>query len=142
MPAELKSEKKTVTTSMLVISIEVTEDNRRPIGLAAHSVLSGFAWDDNDEGHSALRKALGEVKTALNVRAPKAGDKPGKAAATECTTEERPAKAPRKPRKTNGNGEHAPPVGPPKSGTEVEINPPGDGPAVRDPFSVPPGAGG
>ena len=153
MPAILKSEKQTVTTSILELKIEVTDDNRRPLGLAALAVLSGFAWDENDEGHKALRKSLGEIKTALGVRAPKAGDKAGRSAAPKATAGEKPAKAPRKPRKgANGNGE-PPPQGngePPKDagtenksgGTEIEINPPGAGPAVRDPFTVPPGAGG
>lgn len=151
MPAELKSEKKTVTTSMLKLDIEVTDDNRRPLGLAAIAVLEGFSWDENDEGHTELKKALREIKTALNVRAPKSTDKADKSAAPKAPPGEKPPKAPRKPRKSaNGNGAGHPTEDTPKgaaeggnkSGTEIEINPPGSGPAVLDPFSVPSGSGG
>lgn len=131
MPAELKTTKKTIESAELMVNIEINDDNRRPLGLAAHNVLATFKWEQDDKGHATLKKVLSDIKAALGVRAPRGdGEAPEKDAEKATKPAQKRTRAPKKDAAEDKKDAGAAPEG-------------GEKPAAAfNPFEVPADAAG
>ena len=147
MAVELKTEEQVLVTQTLNFVQPVTDDEKRPLGLACAAVVEDFPWDQADPGHILLQQILKDVKNALGVRvSKKSKDNADKAPAKVPTGKKRG-----RPKKvaSNGNGETAsPPVEAPapqeSDSPEAEVGasegPKSDASApIHDPFAVPAG---
>ena len=148
MAVELKVKEVVTVTQTLAIEHEITDDDKRPLGLACHEVAEGFEWDPENPGHATLQRLLKDVKNALGVRVSKKKE------------DEKPKKTrkPRKPAETKSeasppaasNGDTAPGGSPPPDKAPVEEASstggvdagaaPGSGDPLHNPFAVPPGS--
>ena len=165
MAVELKTEEEVIVTQTLAIREELTDDEKRPLGLACHSVVEDFPWDLEDSGHDKLQQLLKDIKHALGVRVsrkkddskPKTKRKKRKAKQPEDSGDNTASSA-GEGSDASGNGDKAPTEGadasPPKEtpdsvaesgGAEDQTDAAdgsteGTGEGIHDPFAVPPGS--
>lgn len=145
MAVKLKTDEVTVVTQTLEINQEITDDEKRPLGLACAEVVENFDWDADDPGHDVLKQLLKDVKNALGVRVSrKKKDKPKKKRASK--------KAKKKPApEADASKDPEPTSSPTQAASAAKSNGAADegqvesaapaetGAPLHDPFAVPAG---
>lgn len=144
MAVKLKTDEVTVVTQTLEINQEITDEDKRPLGLACAEVVENFDWDSNDPGHDVLKQLLKDVKNALGVRVSRKKDKPKKKRASKKATKKK-VLAETETEDVELTSSPTPAASAAKpNGTAVEettepTTPPETGAALHDPFAVPSG---
>jgi hypothetical protein len=149
MAVKLKTEEITHVTQTLVLEQEVTDEEKRPLGLACAAVIEDFEWDEDDVGHDALQQLLKDIKNALGVRVSRKKKKaPAKKKAAKKKAAKKPAEEPTEdppPADSNGDSSPTEAAAPPESGSDAGAGEadtgaaPDPGAPLHDPFAVPPG---
>ena len=93
MAVQLKKEEIVTVNQVLSLEEKITDDEKRPLGLACHQVVEEFEWDMEDEGHLFLMQLLKNIKNALGVRASKKKDLPKKKASKKKNASKKKAAA-------------------------------------------------
>lgn len=71
MAVQLKTEEEVLVKQTLNLEQEITDEDKRPFGLACHEVVEEMDWDLDNTGHVILMQLLKDIKNALGVRVSK-----------------------------------------------------------------------